>query len=155
MCSSDLELLAAQQRLTTQARAMGEDARLRQRLANIGQELQALPAATEEAAAAGQGDLADPERLQARLDGLELDLRDARGRHDQAQAALQAQQSQLQQASQALEAQRRAIQNLEQELREQQNQSLEARTRREALLQRHGSEAALQTAITEIGRAHV
>lgn len=145
------ELLAERQRLVEQARAQGDDARLRQRLAAIGQELRALtaPEDAEELSESepSENEPADSEQLQNHLDGLDDALREARTRRDQSQAAQQEQQSQLQQASQALEAQRKAIQALEQELREQQNQLLEARTRSEALLQRHGSEAALQTAI--------
>jgi len=145
------ELLAAQQRLTIQARAKGEDARLRQRLASISQELQALHAANKQQEATTEpGNLADAERLQAHLDGLDAELREARARHDQAQAALQALQGQLQQASQALEAQRRAIQSLEQDQRDQHNQLLEARTRSEALLQRHGSQEQLQQKRSEL-----
>jgi energy-coupling factor transporter ATP-binding protein EcfA2 len=146
------ELLAAQERLLAQARAKGEDARLRQRLATIDQELQALPAANEEAAGAEPGDLSDPERLQTRLDGLEHKLREARSRRDQAQAALQAQQSAQQQASQALEAQRKTIQTQEQEQRDQQTQLLDAGSRRDALLQRHGSQEQLHQTITLLGQ---
>ena len=140
------EVLAERQRLVEQARAQGDDARLRQRLAAIAQELQVLPP-PQEADDLDETELADGERLQSRLASLEEALREARARRDQAQAAQQAQQSQLQKASQALEAQRRAVQALEQELREQQNQLLEARTRCDALLQRHGSEEQLHQAI--------
>jgi energy-coupling factor transporter ATP-binding protein EcfA2 len=140
------ELLAERQRLVEQARAQGDDGRLRQRLAAIAQELQALPP-PEDPDELDETELADGEPLQSRLDSLDRALRDARTRRDQAQAAEQTQQSQLQQANGALEAQRKAIQALEQELREQQNQLLEARTRRDALVQRHGSEEQLHQAI--------
>ncbi|MEB3165127.1 MAG: AAA family ATPase [Cyanobacteriota bacterium] len=89
-----------------------------------------------------------PEPLQRRIEALERDLGEARSRRDQAQAALQALQGQQQQASQELESLRQAIQQLERELQQQQNQLLEARTRRDALLERHGSEPALDAGIT-------
>lgn len=152
------DLLAAQERLKAQARDQGDDARLRQRLASIGQELLTLPTEigdddkpeNDAEPTTEDGDLADPERLQARLDSLDAELREVRSRRDQAQAALQAQQSAQQRASQALEAQRREIQRLEQEQRDQQNQLLEARTRSEALLQRHGSQEQLESAISTL-----
>lgn len=143
------ELLAAQQRLTIQARAKGEDARLRQRLASIDQELQASPPPQDDDDPR-ETELADGEQLQSRIDALDAELREARARRDQAQTALQALQSQQQQASQTLETQRKAIQTLEQELREQQNQLLDARGRSEALLQRQGSQERLQQKLSEL-----
>lgn len=149
------DLLAEQQRVLDQARASGEAEGLRQRLGRIAEQLQELAAmAVEEepdAIAMVQPSAGmEPDgaaEQQSRLAALEEELRQARLRRDQSLAAQQAQQQRLQQASQALEEQRQAISRAEQELRDQDNQLLEARTRCEALLQRHGSSEALQQAI--------
>lgn len=146
------DLLAEQQRLVQQARSQGDADKLRLRLQAIEQELAQLPADDDEddAAAAAEAEASDPEaeeRLQTRITALEEALRQAREQRDAAQTALQAQQHQLQQASRALEAHQQAISAAEQALRQQENQLLEARTRCEALLQRHGSPEALQSAI--------
>lgn len=133
------DLLAEQRRLVEQARAEGDDTRLRQRLSVIAMELEPLPPG-EVAADGGQ----------AEITRLETDLREARQRRDQAQQAQQALQSELQQAGQALDRQQQAIGAAEQALRQQENQLLEARTRSEALLQRHGSLQALQDAIAAL-----
>lgn len=154
------DLLAEQQRLVQEARSQGEADKLQLRLTRIEQELNQLPADTDADAAdddateltpAGQpGDGpagATEEQLQIRITALEEELRQARERRDDAQTRQQASQQQLEQASQGLEAQQQAIAAAEQALRQQENQLLEARTRCEALLQRHGSAEALQGAI--------
>lgn len=152
------DLLAERQQVLDQARASGEAEGLRQRLSRIAEELQELAAMAgdepDTTATAQRSTSAEPvasigsEERQSRLAALEIELRQARQSRDQSQAAQQAQQQRLQQTSQALEVHRQAISSAEQKLRERENQLLEARTRCEALLQRHGSTQALQQAIT-------
>jgi DNA repair exonuclease SbcCD ATPase subunit len=145
-------LLAEQQRLVNEARSQGEADKLQLRLNTIRQELSQLAPGgdagdSSETHAPDQGTGADEEQLQRRITALEEELRQARERRDAAQAAQQAGQQQLELAGRALEQQQQAIAAAEQALRQQDNQLLEARTRSEALLQRHGSAEALQRAI--------
>jgi chromosome segregation ATPase len=140
------DLLAEERNLQEQLRSGGDAAKVSQRLNSIRLELDALPADPADDDTAG-GVVLEGEALQARLSELEQDLRQARQGRDQAIAAEQSQRQVLQQSNTALEGQRQAIETAERELRQQENQLLEARTRVEALLERHGSLEALEAAL--------
>lgn len=143
------DLLAERQRLVEQAKANGEENKLRLRLQAIDGEL-GSPSVTTAAETEGLDPTASPseEELLLRISELDTELQQARTSRDAAQREQQRLQSQRQQADQALADQRQAIAAAEQALRQRDNQLLEARTLGDALLQRHQSLEALGAAIT-------
>lgn len=143
------DLLAERQRLVEQAKANGEENKLRLRLQAIDGEL-GSPSVTAAAETEGLDPTASPseEELLLRISELDTELQQARTSRDAAQREQQRLQSQRQQADQALADQRQAIAAAEQALRQRDNQLLEARTLGDALLQRHQSLEALGAAIT-------